>query len=130
MAVGVGFGSGLESGNIEQGLVIALAITIQNLPEGLIVALAFVANGLSRSKAVWYAFLAGMVEPIGAAIGLLMTQIALVFLPLSLGFAAGAMIFIVGHEIIPDSQKAGNAKQATSGLMLGVAVLCALEFLI
>lgn len=130
MAVGVGFGSGFESENIKQGLIIALAITIQNLPEGLIVALAFVANGHSKAKAVLYAFLAGMVEPVGAIFGLLLTQIALVFLPLSLGFAAGAMIFVVGHEIIPDSQKEGNARQATNGLMLGVAVLCALEFLI
>lgn len=123
MAVGVGFGGE----DLSQGVIIALAITVQNLPEGLVVALAFIAHGVSRSRAVFYAFLAGMVEPVGAVIGYSVTQIAAVMLPLSLGFAAGAMLFVVGHEIIPETHKEGHEKEATHGLIVGVLLLCLLD---
>lgn len=126
MAVGVGFGGE----DINQGLVVALAITIQNLPEGLVVALAFVAHGHSRFKAFLFAFLAGMIEPVGALIGFMITQVASFALPMSLGFAAGAMLFVVGHEIIPETHKEGHEREATHGLIIGIAVLCFIEFLI
>lgn len=126
MAVGVGFGGS----DMTQGLIITLAITIQNLPEGLVVALALVAHGHSRVKALFIAFLAGMVEPVGAVIGYGLTQIAYYTLPLSLGFAAGAMLFVVGHEIIPETHKEGHEKEATNGLIVGVALLVVLDFVL
>lgn len=123
LAVGVGFGGE----DMSAGVVIALAITLQNLPEGLIVALSLVTSGVKKGKAFFISFLSGMVEPIGAAVGFGMTQISSYMLPGALGFAAGAMIFVVGHELIPEVHKEGHEREATRGLIFGIILILVLD---
>lgn len=123
LAVGVGFGGE----DMNAGVVIAVAITLQNIPEGLVVALSLVTSGVHKRRAFFISFLSGMVEPFGALIGFGMTQISVYMLPTALGFAAGAMIFVVGHELIPEVHKEGYEKEATRGLILGIILILALD---
>jgi ZIP family zinc transporter len=123
LAVGVGFGGE----DMSAGVVIALAITLQNLPEGLIIALSLVTSGVHKKKAFFISFLSGMVEPIGAALGFLMTQVSALMLPTALGLAAGAMIFVVGHELIPEVHKEGHEREATHGLIFGIILILLLD---
>lgn len=124
LAVGVGFGDG----DIANGLSIAIGIGLQNLPEGLAVALPLLREGYSRKKAFFIALCTGLVEPIGGIIGVVLVQIARPILPLTLSFAAGAMLFVISHEIIPESQNhQGNSKLATHTLLIGFVVMMFLD---
>ncbi|WP_352420821.1 ZIP family metal transporter [Proteiniborus sp.] len=123
LAVGVGFGDG----NVSNGLSIAIGISLQNLPEGLAVALALVREKYSTKKAFLIAMLTGLVEPIGAFIGLLLVNIAKPLLPLILAFAAGAMLFVISDEIIPETHKNGYEREATYGVLIGFVIMMFLD---
>lgn len=116
LAVGVAQGSG-------SGTAITLGIAIQNMPEGLIVAIALVALGISRWKAAALAFATGMAEPLGGLIGAAAIGYAAALLPWGLAFAAGAMLFVISHEIIPETHRNGNERVATIGLISGFVLM-------
>ncbi len=123
MAVGVGFGGG----DFSNGLSLAIGIGLQNIPEGLVVALALVANRYSIKKSFFIALLTGLVEPIGGILGAGLVTFFRSFLPWGLAFAAGAMLFVISDEIIPESHRKGFAKQATFGLMVGFVIMLFLD---
>lgn len=129
LAVGVAFGSvGMFDGfSASAGLALALGIGLQNFPEGLAVSMPLRREGLSRSKAFWYGQLSAVVEPVFAFIGALLVQVSRPILPYALAFAAGAMIFIVVEEVVPESHTSGNGDAATMGVMLGFAVMMVLD---
>ncbi len=124
MAVGVGFGDG----DISNGLTIAIGIGLQNMPEGLAVALPLIREGYPKWKAFLIALATGLVEPIGGLLGIGLVNIARPLLPFTLSFAAGAMLFVIAHEIIPESQNSGgHSKLATHALMVGFVVMMFLD---
>ncbi|AWB27253.1 ZIP family metal transporter [Halococcoides cellulosivorans] len=124
LAVGVGFGAGDLSG----ALALALAIGIQNVPEGLAVSIAAVNAGFDRRS---YAALAGLrsgaVEIPAALIGAVAVTLIAPILPYAMGFAAGAMLFVVSDEIVPETHARGNERIATMGTMAGVIVMLFLD---
>ncbi len=123
MAIGVGF----AQGDLGVGLPLTLAIAIQDIPEGLAVVLAMRSAGLSCSLSVLVAALSGLMEPIGALVGIgLSSGFALAY-PIGLGLAAGAMIFVVSHEVIPETHRNGHQTQATLGLMGGFVLMMFLD---
>lgn len=130
MAVGVAFGAlaaNLPSTSLGAALALAIGIGIQNLPEGLAVSTSLRREGLSRRKSFNYGQLSGVVEPIAGVIGAAAVIIARPLLPYALAFAAGAMIFVVIEEVIPESQRGGNTDLATMGGMIGFAVMMLLD---
>jgi ZIP family zinc transporter len=123
MAIGVSF----SQADLSVGLPLTTAIAIQDIPEGLAVAMALKAAGLSPQRAVWVAIASGLMEPIGALLGIgLASGLALAY-PIGLGLAAGAMIFVVSHEVIPETHRNGHQTPATIGLMAGFAVMMVLD---
>jgi ZIP family zinc transporter len=123
LAVGVSFGSG----DMAAGFVIAMAIGLQNMPEGLAVALPMVRAGYSRRKSLLYATLTGLVEPLGGLLGVALVAICIPILPWGLSFAAGAMLFVVSDEMIPESHRKGFEREATFGLIAGFVVMMLLD---
>jgi zinc transporter, ZIP family len=118
LAIGVGYASNGVAGN-----ALATGIAIQDIPEGLVVAVALLAAGYRRSTAVLLAILTGLVEPVGAVLGAMAVSTSAGVLPWGLGFAAGAMLFVISHEIIPESHRKGHESFATGGLMLGFVLM-------
>jgi ZIP family zinc transporter len=130
LAVGVAFGavaSGLPSATLAGAIALAIGIGIQNFPEGLAVSLPLRREGMSRLKSFWYGQLSAVVEPIAGVIGAAVVLIAQPILPYALSFAAGAMIFVVIEELVPESQRGGNTDLATGGAMVGFAVMMILD---
>ncbi len=130
LAVGVAFGAAaadLPSATLAGALVLALGIGIQNIPEGTAVSVPLRREGLSRLKSFWYGQLSGAVEPIAGVIGAAAVILMKPILPYALSFAAGAMIFVVVEELIPESQLEKNTDIATVGAMLGFAVMMTLD---
>jgi ZIP family zinc transporter len=125
LAVGVSFGGG----DVAAGLVIAMAIGLQNMPEGLAVALPLVREGYSRRKSLLYGTLTGLVEPLGGLLGVALVSIFMPVLPWGLAFAAGAMLFVVSDEMIPESHRKGFEREATFGLIAGFVVMMLLDTL-
>ncbi len=123
LAVGVSFGGG----DIASGIVIAAAIALQNIPEGSAVAFPLVREGFRRRRALWIATLTGLVEPVGGLIGVSLVALARPLLPGGLAFAAGAMAFVVSHEMIPESHRRGHEIEATLGFITGFAVMMFLD---
>lgn len=124
LAVGVGFGDG----DIANGLSLAIAIGLQNLPEGLAVALPLIREKYSPGKAFLIAFCTGLVEPIGGIIGVGLIQVSVTILPFAMAFAAGAMLFVISHEIIPETQNhEGHSKLATHALLIGFVIMMFLD---
>ncbi len=123
MAVGVSFGGG----DMTRGLVIATAIGLQNMPEGLAVAFPLIREKYSRIRSLWYATLTGLVEPVGGLLGAALVSLSRPILPWGLAFAAGAMIFIVSDEMIPESHRKGFEREATFGLLVGFVVMMFLD---
>lgn len=120
MAVGVGFGDG----DIKNGLSLAIGIGLQNMPEGLAVALPLIREGFPAWKAFLIALATGLVEPLGGGLGIGLVRIARPVLPFTLAFAAGAMLFVIAHEIIPESQNnQGNSRLATHALLVGFVIM-------
>jgi len=123
MAVGVGF----AGGDIENGRALALGILVQNIPEGLAVATSLLVIGYGRLKAFGVAFLTGLVEPVGGLFGSTLVSVAVPLMPWTLGFAAGAMIFIISDEVIPETHRGAHAQSATYALMVGIVVMLLLD---
>lgn len=123
LAVGVAFGTH----DAVTGISVAVAIGLQNVPEGLAVAAPMIREGYSKGKAALLALGTGLVEPIGGLLGVSIVSFAAVLLPYGLAFAAGAMIFVVGDEMIPESHSSGNARIATWGLMIGFIIMMVLD---
>lgn len=126
MSVGVSFGSG----DLNNGLVLSIAIALQNLPEGLAVALPLVGLGYDKWKAVGIATLTGLVEPVGGLLGITMVTLFSSILPIAMGFAAGAMLFVISEEIIPETHAKGRSRIATFSLMFGFIIMMVLDRLL
>lgn len=135
LAVGVAFGAAAnvalaQADRMQQlGAAIALAIGIglQNLPEGMAVALPIRREGASRLRALWWGQLSAVVEPIAGVFGAGLVLLMMPILPYALSFAAGAMIYVVTEELIPESQAGGHVDLATMGLIVGFAVMMVLD---
>jgi ZIP family zinc transporter len=123
LAVGVGFGTG----DIDRGTALAIGIGLQNMPEGLAVAVALLTQDYSRAQALGVATVTGLVEPVGGLIGVAAVTLAEPLLPWGLAFAAGAMIFVISDEIIPETHRHGHENEATSGLMIGFVLMMFLD---
>ncbi|WP_112195386.1 ZIP family metal transporter [Pseudomonas sp. LG1E9] len=123
MAIGVSF----ANGDMKVGLPLTTAIAIQDIPEGLAVALALRVTGISALRAALIAVGSGLMEPLGAIVGLGISSSFALGYPIALGLAAGAMIFVVSHEVIPETHRNGHETPATLGLMLGFAVMMFLD---
>jgi ZIP family zinc transporter len=123
MAIGVSF----AHCDLAVGLPLATAIALQDIPEGLAVALAMRAAGFSAPLAVGVAAASGVLEPIGALLGVGLASGLAVAYPVGLGLAAGAMIFVVSHEVIPETHRNGHQTPATVGLMGGFALMMVLD---
>lgn len=130
LAVGVAFGAaaiGLPSATIAGAIALAIGIGLQNFPEGIAVAMPIRREGVSRIKSFWYGQLSGIVEPISAVFGAGVIIIFRPLLPYALAFAAGAMIFVVVEEVIPESQHGGNTDLATGGAIVGFLIMMILD---
>lgn len=131
LAVGVTFGA-LAYGNVSTSallgaLGLAIGIGLQNIPEGAALSIPIRADGKSRLKAFYWGAMSAIVEPIGAVVGAALVLLMLPVLPYALSFAAGAMIFVVVEELIPESQTNGNTDVATLGLMLGFVIMMVMD---
>ncbi len=133
LAVGVAFGAavhmpGAVAGNpVGAAIALAIGIGLQNFPEGTAVSLPLRREGMSRARALWYGQLSGVVEPIAGVLGAWAVIAMRPILPYALAFAAGAMIFVVAEELIPESQRKGNVDLATMGVIAGFAVMMMLD---
>ncbi len=130
LAVGVAFGAvaaGLPSATLPGAMALALGIGLQNFPEGLAVSMPLRGEGLSRFKSFWYGQLSGIVEPVAGVLGAATVLLMRPILPYALSFAAGAMIYVVIEELIPESQRGESTDIATLGAMLGFAVMMLLD---
>lgn len=130
LAVGVAFGSvmyGLEGATILSALGLALGIGIQNFPEGTAVSVPLRREGLSRKKAFFYGQLSGIVEPIAGVIGALLVLKVRFILPFLLAFAAGAMIYVVAQELIPESQTNKRKSLISICTLIGFAIMMILD---
>ncbi|MVW77997.1 ZIP family metal transporter [Bordetella sp. 02P26C-1] len=124
---GLAIGVSYVGNDALRGSALATGIAIQDVPEGLVVALALLSVGYSRTFAVALGMLSGLVEPVGAIIGALVVGWSAELLPWGLGFAAGAMLFVISHEIIPESHRKGHEVWATGGLMIGFVLMMLLD---
>lgn len=130
LAVGVAFGAaaaGYPEASLAGAVALAIGIGIQNFPEGTAVSMPLRREGLSAKKSFWYGQLSGAVEPVAGVAGAATVILFQPVLPYALAFAAGAMIFVVVEEVVPESQQGGNADLATIGLMIGFTVMMILD---
>ena len=130
LAVGVAFGAvaaGLPSATLAGAVALALGIGLQNFPEGMAVSVPLRREGLSRVKSFWYGQLSGTVEPIAGFLGAIAVVLMRPILPYALAFAAGAMIYVVVEELIPESQLESATDIATIGAMVGFTVMMTMD---
>lgn len=129
MAIGVAFGSAGQMGESELMATIALAlgIGIQNFPEGAAISLPLMREKMSRPKAFFWGQLSGAVEPLGGLLAVILVVLFTPILPYALAFAAGAMIYVVAEELIPESQQKKDSDAGTVGLLLGFVVMMILD---
>jgi ZIP family zinc transporter len=123
LAVGVAYGGGPTGA----ATALAIGIGLQNLPEGLAIALPLRRDGMSRWKALWSGQLSAVVEPVAAALGAAVVLEMRAVLPFALALAAGAMLYVVVEELIPETVRAGHIDTASLGYMLGFATMMALD---
>ena len=123
LAVGVGF----AGGDPASGVPLALGLAAQNIPEGLVVAVALAAARYSPGYAVFIAAATGLVDPVGGLLGAGVIALSQSLLPWGMGFAAGAMLYVVSHEIIPESHRKGHERHATAGLIAGFILMMSLD---
>ncbi len=123
MAVGVAFGSD----NMSHGIPIAIGIGLQNMPEGLAVAFALMREKYSVKKAYWIALLTGLIEPVGAFLGFGLVRLFRPALPFILAVAAGAMLFVIADEVIPETHSGGNERMATYSLIVGFIIMMVMD---
>ena len=130
MAVGVAF-AGALAGNagipISAAIALAIGIAIQNFPEGAIISMPLKSEGMSKTKAFVYGTLSGAVEPVAAFITILLTSLVVQVLPYLLSFAAGAMIYVVVEELIPESQSGEHSNIGTIGVAIGFVLMMILD---
>ena len=130
MAVGVTFAGALAQNagiTMAGAFALAVGIAIQNFPEGAIISMPLKSEGVSKSKAFLYGTLSGIVEPIGAIITILLTNTVVPILPYLLSFAAGAMIYVVVEELIPESQAGEHSNIGTIGVAIGFTIMMILD---
>ncbi len=130
LSVGVGFGAvayGLPSASLAGAIALAIGIGIQNFPEGAAVSIPLRREGLSAGKSFFWGQFSGMIEPVAGVLGAVLVLVAQPILPYALAFAAGAMIYVVSEEVIPESQKGHYSHLSTIGVMLGFAVMMTLD---
>ena len=130
LAVGVAFGalaSGQEAATLGAAIALAIGIGLQNFPEGMAVSVPLRREGFDRTEAFAYGQASGMVEPIGGVIGALAVQLVAPILPYALAFAAGAMLFVVVEELIPESQQGHNTDLATAFTLVGFVVMMVMD---
>lgn len=130
LAVGVAFGavaSGIGTATIGAAVALGIGIGLQNFPEGMAVSLPLRREGISRGKALWYGQLSGMVEPVAGVVGAAAVMFFYPILPYALAFAAGAMIFVVIEEVIPESQRSNNGDISSIGTVLGFTTMMILD---
>lgn len=124
---GLAIGVGYTGNNIAQANALAMGIAIQDVPEGLVVATALLAAGYGRAISAGLGIMSGLVEPVGAVAGAAIVAYSAALLPWGLGFAAGAMLFVISHEIIPESHRKGHESYATTGLIVGFVLMMLLD---
>ncbi len=130
MAVGVAFAGAMTQNTgitIAGALALAIGIAIQNFPEGAIISMPLKSEGMSKGKAFMLGVLSGVVEPIGALITILLTNLVVPVLPYLLSFAAGAMIYVVVEELIPEAQDGEHSNLATVGVAIGFVIMMILD---
>lgn len=130
LAVGVAFGAlaaDLPSASLAGAVALAIGIGIQNFPEGAAVSIPLRREGFSRMKSFWYGQMSGVVEPVAGVIGAALVMVMKPILPYALSFAAGAMIFVVVEELIPESQLDKDTDVASLGAIMGFAVMMTLD---
>lgn len=130
LAIGVAFGAyklGIEGATFYGAIALAIGIGLQNFPEGAAVSVPLRREGMSRKKSFWYGQLSGIVEPISGVIGAFLVIFMRSLLPYALSFAAGAMIYVVVEELIPESKSNKEAKIATIGAIIGFAIMMTLD---
>ena len=130
LAVGVAFGAlgaDLSAVSLAGAIALAFGIGIQNFPEGAAVSVPLHREGLSKAKSFYYGQLSGVVEPVAGVIGAAAVLLIRPILPYALAFAAGAMIFVVVEELIPESQIGKNTDTATVGVILGFTIMMTLD---
>ncbi len=130
LAVGIAFGAvaaGFPAATLPTAVALTIGIGIQNFPEGLAVSMPLRRAGMSRGKSFWYGQLSGAVEPLAGVIGAAAVLVFQPLLPYALGFAAGAMIFVVVEQAVPESQRGGHTDLATLGAMLGFTMMMTLD---
>ena len=130
MAVGVTFAGALIGNTgitISGAFALAVGIAIQNFPEGAIISMPLKSEGMSKLKAFWYGTLSGIVEPIGAIITILLTNTVVPILPYFLSFAAGAMIYVVVDDLVPEYQKGEHTDIGTVGVAIGFVIMMILD---
>jgi ZIP family zinc transporter len=130
LAVGVAFGAvaaDLPAATLAGAMALALGIGLQNFPEGMAVSVPLRREGMSRFKSFWYGQLSGAVEPVAGLLGAATVLLMRPILPYALAFAAGAMIYVVVEELIPESQLESITDVATVGAMLGFAVMMTMD---
>ncbi|HEY0924106.1 ZIP family metal transporter [Rheinheimera pacifica] len=124
---GLAIGASFASGDTAAATALATGISVQDIPEGLVVAMALLAVGYSRTLAVGIAILSGLTEPVMAIVGAAVLGESSLLLPWGLAVAAGAMLFVISHEMIPESHRQGHELAATNGLMLGFVLMMLLD---
>lgn len=130
MAVGVTFAGALSQNagiTMTGAFALAVGIAIQNFPEGAIISMPLKSEGVSKPRAFLYGTLSGIVEPIGAIITILLTNVVVPILPYLLSFAAGAMIYVVVEELIPESQAGEHSNIGTIGVAIGFTIMMILD---
>jgi len=130
LAVGVAFGAaaaGDTAATVGAAIALALGIGIQNFPEGAAVSVPLRREGVSRAKSFWYGQLSGVVEPVAGVVGAAAVLLMQPILPYALSFAAGAMIYVVAEELIPESRMERHSDVATIGVMCGFALMMTLD---
>jgi len=115
---------------VTNGIALATGIGLQNAPEGLAVAVALRGQGYSAGRAFWIATLTGLVEPVGGLLGVSLVHVSVYVLPIGLTFAAGAMMYIISHEIIPETHRHGHQNRATTGLIFGLVLMLLLDVIL
>jgi len=123
LSIGVAFGAG----DMASGLSVMTGISLQDIPEGLAVAVALIGQGYSRKRAFLVTMATGLVEPVGALLGAAAVSLSGALLPWGLTFAAGAMLYVISHEIVPETHRNGHQKRATAGLIFGLILMMILD---
>ncbi len=130
IAVGLSFASAAQHGSVSEiagASALALGMALQNLPEGAAISLPLRKEGVSRKKAFWYGTLSGAVEPLAGVLGVLLATAAARALPFKLSFAAGAMIYVVVEELVPEAHSGEHSHAGTIGAMLGFCTMMVLD---